>query len=105
LTSAYASAVSTVEDWAEIRRLHRAEGMPIKATARVMNVSRNTVRSAPVGEVPPTDRRRPAGSAVEAAEPQIRELGGRIRDGSLAEHGGLRSSVPGCRRQMADGSP
>ena len=24
----------TVEDWAEIRRLHRAEGMPIKAIAR-----------------------------------------------------------------------
>jgi hypothetical protein len=23
-----------MEDWAEIRRLHRAEGMPIKAIAR-----------------------------------------------------------------------
>ena len=36
----------TVEDWAEIRRLHRAEGMPIKAIARVLGVSRNTVRAA-----------------------------------------------------------
>ena len=36
----------SVEDWAEIRRLHRAEGMPIKAIARVLGVSRNTVRAA-----------------------------------------------------------
>jgi hypothetical protein len=34
-----------VEDWAEIRRLHRAEGMPIKAIARAMGILRNTVRS------------------------------------------------------------
>jgi transposase len=38
--------VLSVEDWAEIRRLHRAEGMPVKAIARVMKVSRNTVRAA-----------------------------------------------------------
>jgi transposase len=38
--------VLSVEDWAEIRRLHRAEKMPIKAIARVMKVSRNTVRAA-----------------------------------------------------------
>ncbi len=36
----------SVEDWAEIRRLHRAEEMPIKTIARVMGVSRNTVRAA-----------------------------------------------------------
>ena len=36
----------SVEDWAEIRRLHRAEQMPIKAIARVMGVSRNTGRAA-----------------------------------------------------------
>jgi len=30
-----------VEDWAEIRRLRRAEGMPIKAIARVVGVSKN----------------------------------------------------------------
>ena len=33
-----------VEDWAEIRRLYRAEGMGIKAIARHMRVARNTVR-------------------------------------------------------------
>jgi hypothetical protein len=27
-----------VEDWAEIRRLHRSEQMPIKAIARVMGL-------------------------------------------------------------------
>ena len=36
----------SVEDWAEIRRLHRAEGMPVKAIAPVMGISRNTVRAA-----------------------------------------------------------
>lgn len=35
-----------MEDWAEIRRLHRSEGMGIKAIARRLGVSRNTVRSA-----------------------------------------------------------
>ncbi len=31
-----------MEDWAEIRRLHRAEGMPIKAIVRHLGVARNT---------------------------------------------------------------
>ena len=64
----------TVEDWAEIRRLHRAEGMPVKAIARAMGVSRNTVRAAVASDGPPKYRRRPAGSAVDAVEPRIREL-------------------------------
>ena len=34
----------SVEDWAEIRRLHRAEGVPVKAIARLLGISRNTVR-------------------------------------------------------------
>ena len=29
----------SVEDWAEIRRLHRAEQMPVKAIARMMGIS------------------------------------------------------------------
>ncbi|MDO8308987.1 MAG: helix-turn-helix domain-containing protein, partial [Actinomycetota bacterium] len=36
----------TVENWAEIRRLHRAEGVPIKAIARRLGISRNAVRRA-----------------------------------------------------------
>ena len=38
--------VITVEDWAEIRRLHRAEGLPVRQVARVLGISRNTVRAA-----------------------------------------------------------
>jgi DNA-directed RNA polymerase specialized sigma24 family protein len=46
--------VLTVEDWAEIRRLHRGEGMPIKVIARAMGCSKNTVRAALRSEGPPT---------------------------------------------------
>ena len=63
-----------MEDWAEIRRLHRAEGLPIKMIVRVLGVSRNTVRAALASDAPPKYRRRPAGSIVDAVEPQIREL-------------------------------
>jgi transposase len=66
--------VLTVEDWAEIRRLHRAEGMPIKVIARTLGVSRNTVRAALASDGPPRYRRPAAGSAVDAVEPRIREL-------------------------------
>jgi len=48
-----------VEDWAEIRRLHRAEGLPIKMIARTLGVSRN---------------RAPAGSIVDEVEPRVREV-------------------------------
>ncbi|ETW21492.1 hypothetical protein MGAST_25565 [Mycobacterium gastri 'Wayne'] len=34
----------SVEDWAEIRRLRRAEGLSIKMIARVMGISKNTVQ-------------------------------------------------------------
>lgn len=64
----------SVEDWAEIRRLHRAEGLPIKMIARVMGVSRNTVRAALASDAAPKYERAPAGSAVDAFEPRIREL-------------------------------
>jgi transposase len=66
--------VLSVEDWAEIRRLHRAEKMPIKAIARVMNVSRNTVRAAIASDRPPKYERPAKGSIVDAVEPRIREL-------------------------------
>lgn len=63
-----------MEDWAEIRRLHRAEGLPIKAIVRVLGVSRNTVRSAIASDAPPKYERTPAGSIVDEVEPRIREL-------------------------------
>jgi len=66
--------VLRVEDWAEIRRLHRSEGQPIKVIARVMGISKNTVKAALASDGPPAYRRRPSGSIVDAVEPQIREL-------------------------------
>lgn len=64
----------SVEDWAEIRRLHRAEGLPIKMISRVMGISRNTVRAALASDAPPKYQREPAGSSVDQFEPRIREL-------------------------------
>jgi transposase len=66
--------VLSVEDWAEIRRLHRAEGLPVKAIARLLGISRNTVRSAVASDGPPKYVRKPVGSIVDAVEPRIREL-------------------------------
>ena len=63
-----------VEDWAEIRRLHRAEQMPIRAIARVMGISKNTVKRALASQGPPTYVRAPQGSIVDGVEPRIREL-------------------------------
>jgi transposase len=59
---------------AEIRRLHRAEGLPIKAIVRVLGTSRNTVRAAIASDAPPKYERTPAGSIVDDVEPRIREL-------------------------------
>lgn len=61
-----------MEDWAEIRRLHRAEKMSIKAICRVTGAARNTVRTALRSEEPPRYSRPRAGSAVDAFEPAIR---------------------------------
>ncbi len=42
-----------MEDWAEIRRLHKAVGLSIKEVARLTGVVRNTVRSALRSDTPP----------------------------------------------------
>ena len=63
-----------MEDWAEIRRLHRAEGLPIKEVARQMGLARNTVRSALRSDRVPKYERAPRGSVVDAYEAKIRAL-------------------------------
>jgi transposase len=66
--------VICVEDWAEIRRLHRAEGLSARAVAQQLGISRGTVARALACERPPVYQRAPKGSAVDAVEPAIREL-------------------------------
>jgi transposase len=66
--------VIAVEDWAEIRRLHRAEQMPIRAIARHLGISKNTVKRALASDRPPKYERAAKGSAVDDVEPAIREL-------------------------------
>ncbi len=51
-----------VEDWSEIRRLHRAEQMPIRAIARHLGISKNTVRRALASDRPPQYQRPAKGS-------------------------------------------
>jgi hypothetical protein len=46
----------------------------VKAIARLLGISRNTVRTALASDGPAKYVRRPAGSIVDAAEPRIREL-------------------------------
>lgn len=70
-----------MEDWAEVRRLHRADKMPIKATVRHLGLSRNYgARCAALrADRPPHHERAPAGSIVDAVELQMRELLREIR--------------------------
>ena len=63
-----------MENWAEIRRLHRAEGVPIKAIARRLGISRNAVRRALASQGPPRYQRPARETAFDAFEPAIRAL-------------------------------
>lgn len=63
-----------MDDWAEVRRLHRAEGISIKEIARRMGLARNTVRTAVRSDAPPSYERKGRGSRADAHEPAIRAL-------------------------------
>lgn len=63
-----------LDEWAEIRRLRFAEGMGVRAIARRLGVSRNTVRCALRSDEAPVYRRERRGSAVDAVEASIRRL-------------------------------
>ena len=54
-----------MENWAEIHRLHRAEGVPIREVARRLGVARNTVRAALASDRAP---RYPRGSISEIGD-------------------------------------
>lgn len=63
-----------VEDWAEIRRLHKSEMLGVKTIARRLGLARNTVRAAIRSDAPPKYERNRRGSIVDAVEPEIRVL-------------------------------
>lgn len=63
-----------MEDWAEIRRLHRGEGVPIKEICRRLGVARNTVRAALRADGVPRRERGPRAKLADAVEPQVRVL-------------------------------
>jgi hypothetical protein len=68
------SGDSGLGDWNLARVPIPLGGVSISQIARVLGVSRNTVRSALTSTSPPKYQREPAGSAVDAVEAQIREL-------------------------------
>lgn len=63
-----------VEEWAEIRRRYRADRQSIRAIARELGLSRNTVRAALRGDTPPRYVREARGSIVDAVEDDVRRL-------------------------------
>ena len=65
-----------MENWAEIRRLHRSENILIKEIARLLGVARNTVRAALASDRPPKYERGARGSLVDAVESIRKGLGG-----------------------------
>jgi transposase len=100
--------VIDVEDWAEIRRLHRAEGLGIKAISRRLGLARNTVRDALRSAGPPRYERASKGSAVDAVEPQIRELLGEFPEMPatvIAERIGWRRGITILRDRVAELRP
>jgi transposase len=96
--------VLKVEDWAEIRRLHRAEGVPIKEISRRLGVARNTVRAALNSDRPPKFERAPRGQVADAYEPQMRALlqeWPRMPAPVIAERIGWPYSLPPLRKRLA----
>jgi transposase len=63
-----------VENWAEIRRLHFAEGLGIKTISKRLGVARNTMRTATKSATPPAYRRARRPSAVDPYQVEIRKL-------------------------------
>lgn len=95
--------VIDVEDWAEIRRLRRAEGLSIKGIARRLGVARNTVRDALRADGPPRYERASRGSAVDVVEPQVRELLGEFPEMPttvIAERVGWQVAEPASRDNL-----
>jgi transposase len=96
--------VMTVEDWAEIRRLHAQEQLSIRAIAKHLGIARDTVARAVAAQLPPQYVRPPVVSRFDAYEPRVREL---LKDFPampatvIAERVGWDGSASWFRKQVA----
>ena len=64
----------SVEDWAEIRRLHKVEKLSQRAIARRLGIHRNTVERALASEEPARYQRAPRGSILDPYKAKIHAL-------------------------------
>ena len=64
----------SVENWAEIRRLHKVEEMSKRVIASRLGIHRNTVTRALASEEPPKYQREPNGSMLDPYKPKIHAL-------------------------------
>jgi transposase len=100
--------VLKVENWAEIRRLHRAEGVPIKEIARRLGLARNTVWAALTSDRPPKYERVARPSVVDAFEARIRVLLAewpRMPAPVIAERIGWPYSLSPLKKRLTAGRP
>jgi len=63
-----------VEDWAEMRRLHKVEKLSKRAVARRLGIHRNTVTRALESDEPPSYSRKARGSILDPYKPKIHAL-------------------------------
>ena len=54
-----------VEQWAEVRRMHRVEGVSAREISRRTGLHRNTVKRLLAAPVPPRYQRQPSGSKLD----------------------------------------
>lgn len=62
-----------VEQWAEIRRMHRGERCSIREISRVTGLHRETIRRALTADAPPSYQRAPGPSKLDPLKPFIEE--------------------------------
>jgi transposase len=96
--------VIRVQEWAEIRHLHFAEGLSARAIAVKVGVARGTVARALRSESPPRYSRPPSRSAFDGVEPWVRGLLAEFPSMPatvLAERVGWTGSASWFRKQVA----
>jgi transposase len=71
---AEAGRMINVDEWAEIRRLHRVEGLSIRAISRRLGLARKTVARALRAKEPPAYQRGPEPSKLDPYKWRIGEL-------------------------------